>query len=243
MNKDKEQIVYEGKAKKLYLGSAPNTLIQYFKDDATAFNAKKHDVINMKGVINNFISEYLMLCLERKGIPTHLIKRINQREQLIKKVNIIPIEVVVRNIGSGSIIKRYGIKEGLKFSKPLIEFFLKDDNLNDPLVNENHIKEFNLANNHELKLIKHYSIKINKILKTIFNKIDIELIDFKLEFGKYKIDNSEKLILADEISPDNCRLWDKSSFRKLDKDIFRKNLGNLLEGYKEVAKRLKLKLD
>ena len=233
------KVLYEGKAKILYHSLEPTTLIQYFKDDATANNAKKHAIIESKGILNNFISEYLMKKLELSGIPTHFIKRINNREQLIKRVEILPVELVVRNRATGSIVKRYDIKENLNFTKPLIEFFYKNDRLGDPLLNENHIEEFNLANTDELNLMKNYAFKINKILKKIFDDIKIDLIDFKVEFGKIKNHtNKDIIILADEISPDNCRLWDKKTKQKFDKDIFRKDLGNLLDGYQEIASRL-----
>ena len=238
------KIVYEGKAKILYNGLEPKTLIQYFKDDATANNAEKHAIIKSKGILNNFISEYLMNKIELCGVPTHFIKRINDREQLIKKVKIIPVELVVRNKATGSIVKRYGIKESLQFNKPLIEFFYKNDSLGDPLLNENHILEFDWAKPNELEIMKYYALKINKILKDIFNNIKIDLIDFKVEFGRIK-DNKNKdfIILADEISPDNCRLWDTDTKKRLDKDIFRKDLGDLIDGYQEVASRLGIKIN
>ncbi len=239
-----KKIVYEGKAKILYCSSDPKILIQHFKDDATANNAEKHAIIKSKGILNNFISEYLMSKIEDNGIETHFIKRINQREQLIKKVEIIPIELVVRNKASGSIVKRYNLKESLEFTDPLIEFFLKNDNLGDPLLNESHIIEFKWANYEEIQLMKSLALKINNILQNIFRNIGIELIDFKLEFGRVDYDkNKDKIILADEISPDNCRLWDKKTRKKLDKDIFRKNLGNLIDGYQEVLTRLGLQIN
>ena len=238
------KIVYEGKAKILYNGLEPKTLIQHFKDDATANNAEKHAIIKSKGILNNFISEYLMNKIELCGVPTHFIKRINDREQLIKKVKIIPVELVVRNKATGSIVKRYGIKESFQFNKPLIEFFYKNDSLGDPLLNENHILEFDWAKPNELEIMKYYALKINKILTDIFNNIKIDLIDFKVEFGRIK-DNKKNdfIILADEISPDNCRLWDKDTKKRLDKDIFRKDLGNLIDGYQEVASRLGIKIN
>ena len=238
------KIVYEGKAKILYNGLEPKTLIQYFKDDATANNAEKHAIIKSKGILNNFISEYLMNKIELCGVPTHFIKRINDREQLIKKVKIIPVELVVRNKATGSIVKRYGIKESLQFNKPLIEFFYKNDSLGDPLLNENHILEFDWAKPNELEIMKYYALKINKILTDIFNNIKIDLIDFKVEFGRIKDNkNTDFIILADEISPDNCRLWDTDTKKRLDKDIFRKDLGDLIDGYQEVASRLGIKIN
>ncbi len=243
MKTDTKKIIYNGKAKILYYSSNPKNLIQHFKDDATANNAEKHAIIKSKGILNNFISEFLMSKIENAGIETHFVKRINQREQLIKKVKIIPVELVVRNRASGSIVKRYDIKDSLKFSNPLIEFFLKNDSLGDPLLNESHIIEFNWATYKEIQLMKKQALKINDVLKKIFINVGIELIDFKLEFGRIA-DNKRKykIILADEISPDNCRLWDKKTRKKLDKDIFRKNLGNLIDGYQEVLTRLGLKL-
>ncbi len=244
LNKVEKNIIYKGKAKILYSCSNPFNLIQYFKDDATANNAEKHSVILSKGIINNFISEYLMKSLETQGVKTHFIKRLNQREQLIKKVKIIPVELVVRNLAAGSIVKRYAINEGVKFSKPLIEFFYKNDSLNDPLLNEQHIKEFGWSDNNEIKLIKKEALRINKILIKIFDKAGIDLVDFKIEFGHcINKQNEKQIILADEISPDNCRLWDKKTKKILDKDIFRKNLGNLISGYQEVADRLGVKIN
>ena len=238
------KIVYEGKAKILYNGLEPKTLIQHFKDDATANNAEKHAIIKSKGILNNFISEYLMNKIELCGVPTHFIKRINDREQLIKRVKIIPVELVVRNKATGSIVKRYGIKESLQFNKPIIEFFYKNDSLGDPLLNENHILEFDWAKPNELEIMKSYALKINKILKDIFNNIKIDLIDFKVEFGRIKDNkNTDIIILADEISPDNCRLWDTKTNKRLDKDIFRKDLGDLIDGYQEVASRLGIKIN
>ncbi len=244
LNKVERNIIYQGKAKILYSCSNPSNLIQYFKDDATANNAEKHSIILSKGIINNFISEYLMKSLEIKGIPTHFIKRLNEREQLIKKVKIIPVELVVRNLAAGSIIKRYGINEGIKFSEPLIEFFYKNDSLNDPLLNEQHIEEFGWSDNNEIKLMKKEALRINKILIKIFDNAGIDLVDFKIEFGHcFNKKNEKQIILADEISPDNCRLWDKETKKILDKDIFRKNLGNLISGYQEVADRLGVKIN
>ena len=244
LDKVEKNIIYQGKAKILYSCSNPLNLIQYFKDDATANNAEKHSIIMSKGIINNFISEYLMKSLEIQGISTHFIKRLNKREQLIKKVKIIPVELVVRNLAAGSIVKRYAINDGMKFSKPLIEFFYKNDSLNDPLLNEQHIKEFGWSDNNEIKLIKKEALRINKILIKIFDKAGIDLVDFKIEFGHcINKQNEKQIILADEISPDNCRLWDKETKKILDKDIFRKNLGNLISGYQEVADRLGVKIN
>ena len=241
MNFNTYKIVYEGKAKILYNSDNPDHLIQFFKDDATANNAEKHDVIKSKGILNNLISEFLMTELNKKGISTHFIKRINDREQLIKRVYIIPVELVIRNIASGSLVKRYDIEEGKKLTKPLIEFFYKNDKLNDPLLIEDHLIEFKLANQEEINIMKNNALRANNILKTIFRDVGVKLIDFKLEFGKINSKDRKEIIIADEISPDNCRLWDEKTNQKLDKDIFRKNLGNLIDGYKEVAKRLGIK--
>ena len=223
--------IYEGKAKTIFSGPKENTLIQYFKDDATAFNAKKFQVLKGKGEINNLISEYLMGVLSNNEIPNHFIKKISNREQLIHQCKIIPLEVVVRNIAAGSLCKRLGIKEGLIFKDPIIEFYYKNDQLNDPIVNKNHIISFGWSNKEELLEINKISLKVNKILKKKFEYISISLIDFKLEFGRKTFDNS--LVVADEISPDSCRLCDMNSKEKFDKDIFRYDKGNLVEAYKK----------
>ena len=228
--------IYEGKAKTIFSGPKENTLIQYFKDDATAFNAKKFQVLEGKGEINNLISEYLMGVLSNNEIPNHFIKKISNREQLIHQCKIIPLEVVVRNIAAGSLCKRLGIKEGLIFKDPIIEFYYKNDQLNDPIVNKNHIISFGWSNKEELLEINKISLKVNKILKKKFEFISISLIDFKLEFGRKTSDNS--LVVADEISPDSCRLCDMNSKEKFDKDIFRYDKGNLVEAYKKLLIRL-----
>lgn len=230
--------IYEGKAKILYKGTKPGTIIQYFKDDATAFNNKKKGKIIGKGVINNLISEYLMVKLNKIGIQTHFISRINLREQLIKEVEIIPIEVVVRNIAAGSISKRFSIKEGTKLPRPIVEYYFKDDSLGDPLISEEHITGFGWAKIEEIEEILNTSLMINDFLVDLFLKIGITLIDFKLEFGRLCKSNKIKIILADEFSPDNCRLWDLKTNEKLDKDRFRRDLGDVEAAYKEVARRL-----
>ncbi len=239
----KFDILYEGKAKILYETNVSHELIQYFKDDATAHNAQKLEIINSKGIINNYISEYIMNFLRKNGIDNHFIKRINSREQLIKKLKIIPIEFVVRNFAFGSIIKRYNLKKEYKFKKPLIELFLKKDELNDPLINDDLIVELGWINKLELDELKNKALIINKFLINLFSKINIELIDFKIEFGKTLNNNEGKLILADEISPDNCRLWDKNSKKNFDKDIFRNNTGDLIAGYQEIIKRFKIRIE
>ena len=229
--------LYEGKAKKIIKGPKKNTLIQIFKDDATAYNRKKHKIFKGKGVINNKISEYIMEFLKSKKIPTHFEKRLNDREQLIKKCQIIPIEFVVRNIVAGSIAKKLGLKEGTKLKKPLLEYYYKEDSLDDPMISRDHVETFGWANRSELKKIDAMSLKINSLLTNLFKKKNIILVDFKIEFGRLA-SNPKKIVLADEISPDSCRLWDIKSKQKLDKDVFRRNLGSLMGAYEEVASRL-----
>ena len=236
------KLLYEGKAKQLFKTDKDNQLIQFFKDDATAFNKKKHEIINSKGVLNNLISENIFKYLGENGIPNHFIERLNEREQLIKKVEIIPIEVVVRNKAAGTFTKRFGIEEGMDLPETLIEFNLKDDEHDDPLISDEHIKVFKWANQSEIDDIKHKAILINKYLTDLFNQIDILLVDFKIEFGRFYSNGKTEIILADEISPDSCRLWDIKSNEKLDKDRFRRNLGGLIEAYKGVATRLQIDL-
>ena len=235
----KKKILYDGKAKTIFEGPTSDTVIQYFKDDATANNAEKHSIINGKGVLNNSISDYLMKKINEIGIPTHYIKKLNMREQLVRKVEILPIEFVVRNIAAGSIVKRLGLKEGSVFSRPLIEHYLKKDELGDPLINEDHIINFQWGTRDELDEMQEYGLRINDFLRGLFFGIGLKLIDFKIEFGRYfSEDGNSILLLADEISPDTCRLWDLNTDKKLDKDRFRKGLGNLIEAYQEVARRL-----
>ncbi len=229
--------LYEGKAKKIINGPKKNTLIQIFKDDATAYNKKKHKIFKGKGVLNNHISAYIMQYLKSKRIPTHFEEKLNDREQLIKKCEIIPIEFVVRNITAGSIAKKLGIKEGLKLKKPLLEYYYKEDSLDDPMISRDHLITFGWATISELKKIDKMSLQINKHLRKLFLKKNIILVDFKIEFGRLS-SNPKKIVLADEISPDSCRLWDKKTNKKLDKDVFRRNLGSLLSAYEEVASRL-----
>jgi phosphoribosylaminoimidazole-succinocarboxamide synthase len=232
--------IYEGKAKILYSTENPNLLVQYFKDDATAFNAQKKAVIEGKGVLNNVISEFIMLKLAQENIPTHFIKRLDKREQLIKKVKIIPLEVIIRNISAGSMAKRLGIEEGRELLSPIFEICYKDDALGDPLINDDHaINVLKIINKNQLHEIKDYSLKINEILQKIFKDIKIKLVDFKIEFG-FDVENKNQILLADEISPDSCRLWDENTSEKLDKDRFRRDLGGLVEAYQEVANRLKI---
>jgi phosphoribosylaminoimidazole-succinocarboxamide synthase len=230
--------IYEGKAKVLYEGPEPGTLIQYFKDDATAFNAEKHAVIEGKGVLNNRISEFIMTNLNAIGVPTHFIRRINMREQLIRELEIIPLEVVVRNVAAGSISKRLGIPEGDQLPRSIVEFYFKNDALGDPIVSEEHITAFNWASTQELDDIMALALRVNDYLCGMFGAVGIRLIDFKLEFGRLYEGEMMRTVLADEVSPDSCRLWDAQTNKKLDKDRFRQDLGGLSEAYAEVATRL-----
>jgi len=230
--------LYEGKAKIIYASPEKNLVIQHFKDDATAFNNQKKAVIDGKGILNNRISEHVLSNLNQIGIKNHLVKRINMREQLVRLVEIIPIEFVVRNIVAGSLATRLGIEEGTVLDYPLIEYCLKNDDLGDPIVSREHILSFDWMNIMELELINEQCKRINDFLQGMFRGVGIKLVDFKIEFGRSSKDNN--IILADEISPDTCRLWDSTSEKKLDKDIFRNDLGNLIEGYQEVAKRLNI---
>ncbi|WP_373086398.1 phosphoribosylaminoimidazolesuccinocarboxamide synthase [Sneathiella sp.] len=230
--------VYEGKAKVLFEGPEPGTLVQYFKDDATAFNGEKKSTVTGKGVLNNRISEHLMIKLSEIGIHNHFIRRLNMREQLIKEVEIIPIEVIVRNVAAGSICKRLGIAEGTPLPRTIIEYCFKSDELNDPIVSEEHITAFGWANPLELDDIMSQSLRVNDFLLGLFAAIGIRLIDFKLEFGRLFDGDEMQIILADEISPDNCRLWDAVTSKKLDKDRFRRDLGGVEDAYQEVARRL-----
>lgn len=228
--------IYEGKAKQLFTTYDENLLIQFFKDDATAFNAQKKAVIEGKGVLNNIISEHIMLVMAKNGIPTHFVKRLNEREQLIKKVKIIPLEVIIRNIAAGSMAKRLGIAEGVKLTAPVFEICFKDDALGDPLINDDHaVNVLRVVTKEQLAEVKSHALRINELLNKIFAEIGISLVDFKIEFG---FDVQGKILLADEISPDSCRLWDISTSEKLDKDRFRRDLGGLVEAYREVARRL-----
>ena len=236
MNKRKK--LYEGKAKIIYEGPEKGTAIQHFKDDATAFNNQKKTTIEEKGILNNKISEHIFQKLGRVGIKTHLIKRLNMREQLVYLLEIIPIEFIVRNIATGSLTKRLGIPDGTVLKKPLFEYCYKNDELGDPLIAREHILAFNWSTAFELDYINSNCSKINIFLSKMFKKIGIKLVDFKLEFGRLKKNGKSKIMLADEISPDTCRLWDVVSNKKLDKDRFRKDLGNVIQAYQEVAGRL-----
>ncbi|MGR3291357.1 MAG: phosphoribosylaminoimidazolesuccinocarboxamide synthase [Paracoccaceae bacterium] len=230
--------IYEGKAKILYEGPEPGTLVQYFKDDATAFNAEKKAVIDGKGVLNNRLSEYFMTGLAGIGVPTHFIRRLNMREQLIRKVEIIPLEVIVRNYAAGSMSKRLGMDEGTQLPRPIIEFSYKDDKLGDPLVPEEYIIAFGWATQQDLDDIVALALRVNDFLSGVLYGVDIQLIDFKIEVGRVWEDDFMRLIVADEISPDSCRLWDRKTGEKLDKDVFRRDLGDLTAAYTEVARRL-----
>ena len=231
--------LYEGKAKILYEGPEPGTIVQYFKDDATAFNNQKKAVLEGKGVLNNRISEFIMEHLNRIGVPTHFIKRLNMREQLVREVEIIPLDVVVRYIAAGSIAKRFGLSEGDPLPRSIVEFYYKDDALEDPMVSEEHITAFNWATTQDIDDMLAMSLRVNDFVSGLFSAVGIRLVDFKLEFGRIYDQNDEpRIILADEISPDSCRLWDMDTNEKMDKDRFRRDLGNVTEAYAEVARRL-----
>ena len=235
---NKRRRIYEGKAKVLYEGPEPGTLIQHFKDDATAFNAAKHDVIEGKGVLNNRISEHIFVRLEEIGVPTHFMKRLNMREQLIREVEIVPLEVVVRNVAAGSLAKRLGLEEGTALPRSIIEFYYKNDKLNDPMVTEEHITAFGWSNPQEIDEMMALALRINDFMTGLFLGVGIRLVDFKVEFGRHWDNEVMRIILADEISPDSCRLWDIKTGDKMDKDRFRRDMGGLIEAYQEVARRL-----
>ncbi len=230
--------IYEGKAKILYEGPEPGTLVQYFKDDATAFNAEKHDVIEGKGVLNNRLSEFFMTGLNNIGVPTHFIRRLNMREQLVRACEIIPLEVVVRNFAAGSLSKRLGIEEGTPLPQPIVEYYFKDDKLGDPLVTEEHIHAFGWASQQDMDDMVRLALRVNDFLSGVMMGVGIRLVDFKIEVGRLYEGDYQRLIVADEISPDSCRLWDMETGRKLDKDVFRRDLGSLSDAYAEVARRL-----
>lgn len=240
--KSKKQ-VYEGKGKILFEGPEPGTLIQYFKDDATAFNNKKHDVFLGKGVLNNRISEYIMNKLNDIGVPTHFIRTINMREQLVKAAEIIPVEFVVRNVVAGSLVTRLGLEEGTLLSRPIIEYYYKNDALGDPMITEEHFAILNIIDAYELEEIRFLAIRINDFMSGLFAAVGIKLVDFKIEFGRHFDGESQELLLADEISPDSCRLWDIKTNEKLDKDVFRRDIGNITEAYLKVAQRLGIYVD
>lgn len=232
---EKLEQLYEGKAKKVFSTSDENLCIVSYKDDATAFNGLKKGTIIGKGAINNRVTNHLMSLIEKEGIPTHLVEELSDRDTLVKRVTIVPLEVIVRNIAAGSLSKRLGIPEGVKMKRTVLEFCYKDDALGDPMVNDYHILAMEYATEEELEIISDYSLKINRILSDYLKEVNIELIDFKLEFGKT---SDGTIVLADEISPDTCRFWDSNSGEKLDKDRFRRDLGNVEEAYVEILKRL-----
>ncbi len=230
--------IYEGKAKVMYEGPEPGTLVQHFKDDATAGNGAKHGVITGKGVLNNRISEYLMLRLSEMGIPTHLVRRLNMREQLVREVEIIPVEVVVRNVAAGSIWKRLGLTEGNPLPRSIVEYYYKSDELGDPMISEEHITTFGWATPQDLDDMLALALRTNDFLSGLFLGVGLRLVDFKLEFGRLYENDEMRIVLADEISPDSCRLWDVESNEKMDKDRFRHDMGGVREAYQEVARRL-----
>jgi phosphoribosylaminoimidazole-succinocarboxamide synthase len=230
--------IYEGKAKVLYEGPEPGTLVQHFKDDATAYNNQKKGTITGKGVLNNRISEYLMVRLAEIGVPTHFVRRLNMREQLVREVEIIPIEVVVRNVAAGSFSKRFGVEEGTPLPRSIVEYFLKNDELGDPMICEEHITSFGWATTQDIDDMMQMSLRINDFLSGLFRGVGLRLVDFKLEFGRLWEEEQMRIVLADEISPDSCRLWDVDTDEKLDKDRFRRDMGGVEEAYQEVARRL-----
>jgi phosphoribosylaminoimidazole-succinocarboxamide synthase len=230
--------IYEGKAKILYEGPEPGTIVQYFKDDATAFNAEKRDVIDGKGVLNNRLSEFFMTGLNTIGVPTHFIRRLNMREQLVRNCEIIPLEIIVRNYAAGSLSSRLGIEEGTQLPRPIVEYCYKDDALGDPLVTEEHIGAFGWASQQEMDDILSLALRVNDFMSGLMLAVGIRLVDFKIEIGRVYDGDFARLVVADEISPDSCRLWDIETGRKLDKDVFRRDLGSLTDAYSEVARRL-----
>ena len=236
---EKKEQLYEGKAKKVFATEDPQLLIVQYKDDATAFNGLKKGTIVGKGIINNQMSNRRMAMLESEGVPTHFVQELSQRETLVKKVSIVPLEVIVRNIAAGSFSKRYGVDEGVVFDQPTIEFSYKNDELGDPLLNTKHALALKVATPEEIETIERYSLKINEVLKSCWLSCGVILVDFKLEFGRLA---DGTIVLADEISPDTCRLWDSKTHEKLDKDRFRRDLGGVEEAYAEIMKRLETKL-
>ena len=229
------EMLYEGKAKKVFATEDPELLIVSYKDDATAFNGKKKGTITGKGAINNRVTNFMMQRLEEQGVPTHFVEELNDRETVVKKVEIVPLEVIIRNISAGSFAKRYGVEEGIPFENPTIEFSYKNDDLDDPLINEYHIQALKLASPEEVDTIKKMAFKVNEVMKEFFAQRNVDLVDFKLEFGKT---SDGTIVLADEISPDTCRFWDSETHEKLDKDRFRRDLGNVEDAYDEMLKRI-----
>ena len=232
---EKKEQLYEGKAKKVFATDDPNLVIVDYKDDATAFNGLKKGSIAGKGVINNVMSNHMFQLLEKQGVPTHFVEQLSERETLVKKVSIVPLEVIIRNISAGSFAKRFGVEEGIVFDEPTIEFSYKNDDLDDPLMNAYHAVALKAATREEIETIKSMAFKVNEVMKQYFDSLNVILVDFKLEFGKTA---DGKIVLADEISPDTCRLWDKTTKEKLDKDRFRRDLGGVEEAYQEIMKRV-----
>ena len=232
---EKKEQLYEGKAKKVFASDDPNLVIVSYKDDATAFNGEKKGTIAGKGAINNVMSNHMFQLLEQQGVPTHFVEQLSDRETVVKKVSIVPLEVIVRNISAGSFAKRYGVKEGIVFDEPTFELSYKNDDLGDPLMNDYHAIALKLATREEIELIKSMTFKVNEVMKQYFDTLNVTLVDFKLEFGKT---SDGEIVLADEISPDTCRLWDKTTGEKLDKDRFRRDMGGVEEAYQEIMKRV-----
>jgi len=232
---EKKEQIYEGKAKKVYATDDDNLVIVSYKDDATAFNGQKKGSIAGKGVINNRVTNFMMQLLEKQGVPTHFVEEISERETIVKKVSIVPLETIIRNISAGSFAARYGVEEGIVFDSPTIEFSYKDDALNDPLINDYHAMALHLATQAEIDEIKALAFKVNEVMKEFFKNVGVTLVDFKLEFGKT---NDGQIVLADEISPDTCRFWDSETGEKLDKDRFRRDLGGVEDAYSEMMKRI-----
>ncbi|MGO5028746.1 phosphoribosylaminoimidazolesuccinocarboxamide synthase [Candidatus Agathobaculum pullicola] len=232
---EKKEQLYEGKAKKVFATDDANLVIVDYKDDATAFNGEKKGTIAGKGVINNVMSNHMFQLLEQQGVPTHFVEQLSDRETVVKKVSIVPLEVIIRNISAGSFAKRYGVNEGIVFDEPTIEFSYKNDDLGDPLMNAYHAIALKLATREEIERIKTMAFKVNEVMKQYFDTLNVTLVDFKLEFGKTA---DGTIVLADEISPDTCRLWDKTTGEKLDKDRFRRDMGGVEEAYEEIMKRV-----
>lgn len=232
---EKKEMLYEGKAKRVYATDEPEVLLVDYKDDATAFNGLKKGTITGKGAINNRMTNYMMQLLEKEGVPTHFVEELSERETLVKKVSIVPLEVIIRNISAGSFAKRYGVEEGIVFDEPTIEFSYKNDELGDPLINSYHALALGLATKTEIETIKKMAFKVNEVMKVYFKKLNVDLVDFKLEFGRL---SDSTIVLADEISPDTCRFWDSDTHEKLDKDRFRRDLGNVEDAYIEMMNRV-----
>ena len=232
---EKREQLYEGKAKKVYATDDPELVIVSYKDDATAFNGLKKGTIVGKGVVNNKVTNHLMQLLEKEGVPTHFVEELSERDTVVKHVSIVPLEVIIRNISAGSFAKRFGVEEGIVFDEPTIEFSYKNDDLGDPLMNAYHARALKLATSEEIETIKAMAFKVNEVLKAFFKAVNVDLVDFKLEFGRL---SDGTIVLADEISPDTCRFWDSTTHEKLDKDRFRRDLGNVDDAYSEMMRRI-----